>query len=211
MLLANCSYEESRKYNCKIVLASEDESNKKPEEVLLNIVTDDVEEVYSSGIGVAKCITTTTSPSRCPLDYHVKVFRVYNYSIDDLSLIEKEVKGVVPLIVLPEGFCDMREVLELMQKYPTARVTGGNLLEIPGVRIGRYDNGKEKMSAVFNGVYDIFKEVDLDSIKVHRVMSKAKSKSGKSSKSSSGTKKSAPKSKKIESFTKFFGNEGSAF
>lgn len=211
MLLASCSYEEARKYNCKIVLVSDEESSKKPEEILLNIVTDDVEDVYSGGIGVAKCITTSVSPSRCPSDLHGNVFRLYNYG-EDLSPMANEVKGVVPLVVLPDGFSDMREVMVIMNKYPNARVTGGNLLEIPGIRIGRYDKGKEKMSAVFNGVYDIFKEVELADIKVQRVMSKVKSKSSsKSSSSSGGTKKPASKSKKTETFAKFFGDGGDDF
>ena len=46
MLLASCSYEDSRKYNSKIVLVSDEKSKKKPEEVFLNIVTDDLEEVF---------------------------------------------------------------------------------------------------------------------------------------------------------------------
>lgn len=208
MLLASCSYEESRKFNSKIVLVSEEESNKKPEEVILNIESDELEEVFKGGLGVAKCVTTSVSPSRCPSDFKGNVFRLYNYG-DDLSGTSDEVEGVVPLLVLPRGFCNMREVVELMEKYPTLRVTGGNLLEIPGVRIGRYDSGKEKMSSVFNGVYDIFKEVKLEDITVQRVMSKVRSKS--SSKSFSSSNKSGSKSKKSETLAKFFGDSSDEF
>lgn len=205
MLLASCSYEESKKYNSKIVVKQEETSNKKSKEVLLNIVTDNPDEVLRGGIGVAKCVTTTVSPSFCPNSLEGDVFRVYNYG-DNLEEVENEVNGVVPLLVLPSGFCDMREVCNLMSKYPTLRVTGGNLLEIPGVRIGRYDKGKEKMSSVFNGIYDIFKEVELDSISVQRVVSKAKSKSSSSKGSSKGsTKKTSSKSGVKETLNKFFG------
>jgi len=209
MLLASCSYEESKKYNSKIVLVSDEESSKKPIEVLLNIVTSEPDEVLKAGIGVAKCITTDVSPKSCPSSFSENVFRIYNYG-DDLSNTENEVEGVVPLLVLPDGFSNMREVDSIMKEYPRVRITGGNLLEIPGFRIGRYDKGKEKMSSVFNGVYDIFKEVDLSEIKVQRVMSKVRSKSP-SKGGSSAPKKSASKSKKAETFAKFFGGGNNAF
>ena len=112
------------------------------------------------------------------------------------------------MLVLPEGYCDMREVYNLSIKYPRLRFTGGNLLEIPGIKIGRYDKGKEKMSAVFNGVYDMFTEVELADIEVQRVLSKAKS---RSSSSGSSKKSVATKSKKTETFSKFFGGEGDSF
>lgn len=206
MLLASCSYEESKKYNSKIVLVSEEENNKKPEEVVLNIVTDNPNEVFVGGKGVAKCITTNVSPNFCPTDLQGDIFRLYNFG-EDLSTVEEEVEGVVPMLVLPEGYSDMREVYNLAIKYPRLRFTGGNLLEIPGIKIGRYDKGKEKMSAVFDGVYDMFTEVSLSDIKVQRVLSKARSKSS----SGSSKKSSSTKSKKTETFSKFFGGEGDAF
>lgn len=208
MLLASCSYEDSRKYNSKIVLVSDEKSKKKPEEVFLNIVTDDLEEVFERGLGVARCITTNISPMKCPEDFKGNIFRVYNYG-DDLSSVLDEVEGVVPLLVLPDDFSDMRELYNIMMKYPTIRATGGNLLEIPGIRIGRYDKGKEKMTSVFNGVYDIHREVDLEDIQVQRVMSKASTRGTKSSKSSS--KKPSSKNKKTETFSKFFGGEMEEF
>lgn len=209
MLLASCSYEESRKFNSKIVLVSEEESKKKPTEVFLNIVTSEPDEVLREGIGVAKCVTTDVSPNHCPSDLHGNVFRVYNYG-EDISNMSEEVEGVVPLLVLPDDFSNMREVDNIMKEYPNARVTGGNLLEIPGFRIGRYDKGKEKMSSVFNGVYDIFKEVNLEDIKVQRVMSKVRAKSPSKS-GSSAPKKSSSKTKKTETFAKFFGGDGDEF
>lgn len=206
MLLASCSYEESKKYNSKIVLVSEEENNKKPEEVVLNIVTDNPNEVFVGGKGVAKCVTTTVSPNYCPNELKDNIFRLYNLG-DDLSTVEEEIEGVVPMLVLPEGYSDMREVYNIAVKYPRLRFIGGNLLEIPGIKIGRYDKGKEKMPAVFDGVYDMFSEVNLADIKVQRVLSKARSKSN----SSSSKKSVSTKSKKTETFSKFFGGEGDAF
>lgn len=207
MILASCSYEEAKKYNCKLVLVSEEESKKKPEEVVLNIVTDNPNEVFVGGKGVARCVTTTVSPNFCPNELKDNIFRLYNLG-DNLEEAENEIEGVVPMLVLPEGYCDMREVYNLSIKYPRLRFTGGNLLEIPGIKIGRYDKGKEKMSAVFNGVYDMFTEVELADIEVQRVLSKAKS---RSSSSGSSKKSVATKSKKTETFSKFFGGEGDSF
>lgn len=211
MLLASCSYEESKKYNSKIVLASEEENSKKAEEVLLNIVTDNPNEVIIDGIGVAKCVTTRVSPTFCPVELHGNVFRLYELG-EDLEGVLSEVEGVVPMLVLPEGYSDMREVCNISAKYPNLRITGGNLLEIPGLKIGRYDKGKEKMSAVFNGVYDIFQEVRLEDIEVQKVMSKVRSKSSKASSSSGSSSKKAPsKGKKAEAFMKFFGDANNPF
>lgn len=195
MLLASCSYEESKKYNSKLVLDDEDTSDtkKKREEVLLNIVTDNPDEVLSNSLGVVKCITSNVSPTFCPSSLKGNVFRLYNYG-DDLSFVDKEVDGVIPILILPKGFSDMRKIYNISIKYPSIRFMGGNLLGIPGIKIGRYDEGKDKMSASFNGVYDIFKEVLLKDIKVQRVVSKGKS--------SSSVSKST--SKKLETFSKFF-------
>lgn len=228
MILASCSYEEAKKFNNKLVVVSEKEV-KKPEEVLLNIQTEEPESIFNRGIGVAKCITTKVSPSYCPNNLKGNVFRVYKYLEDygeidfagdsskvkeenDFSNMSKEPEGVIPLVLLPDGFSDMRFVYELSMKYPNARMYGGNLLEIPGIKIGRYDKGKEKMSSVFNGIYDIFKEVPLDSITVKEVMSKVRSKASNGIRpKKSVVKKPNLKAKKLETFSKFFGDSGSEF
>ena len=203
MILASCSLDEAKKYRNKLVLLQEKDS-KKPEEVLLNIVTDEPDVVISKGIGVAKCITTTVSPTSCPDSLKGNVFRVYRS--DDLDGICDEVDGVVPLIVLEDGFSDMRVVFNLSVEYPNARFTGGNLLGIPGLKIGRYDKGKEKLSSHFNGMYDIFREVELSSISVQEVMPKTRSKCSVSTRVKKvAQKKPTTKSKRAETFEKFFG------
>ena len=224
MLLASCSCDDALKYRNKLVLVS-NEDKKKPEEVWLNIFVEDnmgLEEVFMKGMGVAKCITTVSSPERdsIPEKFRDKVFRIYRYKNDygnmvgdhdDFSLIDEEKNGVIPLIVLPDGFCDMKYVYNLSLKYPQARFMGGNLLEIPGLKIGRFDDGKEKMSAVFNGVYDVFREVSFDDIKVQEVMSKVRSKSSNGSRPKSSVKRVTPKAKKSEAFSRFFGGEENEF
>lgn len=212
MILASCSYEESRKYNGKLIVKpTEGLTKKKQEEVQLNIVTDDPEYVFKHGIGVANCITTTVSPSYCPDSLKGKVFRVYNYHEGLIEVNEQE--GIIPLIVLPEGFDDMRKVETIMEEFSDSRVIGGNLLEIPGFRIGRYDKGKEKMSSVFNGIYDIFKEVELNSIEVQEIMNKPRSKGTiKSARPKKDVvRKVTTKEKKKKVFDTWFGEEEDEF
>ena len=209
MILASCSLEEAKKYSNKLVVVS-DVEGKKLEEVQLNVVTSNPDEAMSKGVGVAKCITTDVSPSICPDKYKGNVFRVYKYP--NIEGVDDEVDGVVPLITLPEDFSNMREIFDMSQNHPNVRFIGGNLLEIPGVKIGRYDKGKEKMSSHFFKVYDIFREVDLNTIKVQEVMSKIRSKSASGSRvKKSAQKKPSVKAKKVETFAKFFGECSNEF
>lgn len=212
MLLASCSYEKAKSFRNKLVLVT-DKDVKKPEEVQLNIITDTPDEVLKNGLGVAKCLTSSVNPSFCPDNLKGNVFHEVLY--EDYNGVT-EVNGVVCLVRLPEGFCDMRKLCEMSsvnEQYDDVehkvRFIGGNLLEIPGVGIGRYNKGKEKMSSVFNGVYDFFKEVSLDEIKVQEVMSKVRSVNKVGSKPKSVASNS--KTKKKETFAKFFGGTEGGF
>lgn len=223
MYLASCSYEDAKKYTNRLVLASEEtkgKRDKKPTEVYLNIVTDDPDTVLEGGLGIARCLTTSVRPSICPDELWGHVF--HEIPLEEFNGVDEE-EGVVCLVRLPEGFSDMRKVYDLCKdndEYDDVeakvRVIGGNLLEIPGINIGRYDSGKEKMSAVFNGVYDFFTEVALEDIEVSEVMSKVRSTKKKSSSGSNGkakttVKKPNAKSKKKEAFSRFFSESGSGF
>ena len=208
------------KYRGKLVLVSEDEKAK-AEEVYLNIDLRGSHDLDSALIEVSKlpsscikCLTISESVSSVPSNLKGRVFRVYKYnSLEGSTLSNPE--GVIPLIELPDGFCDMREVYAIAMKHDGVRFIGGNLLEIPGINIGRFDDGKDKMSAVYNGVYDIFREVDFSSIEVKEVLPKTKSsgtiKRSSAKKSSTVSKKSTPKSRKSESFSKLFGGSGCEF
>lgn len=213
MLLASCSYDEAKRYHNKLVLVS-DKETKKQEEVQLNIITDNPDEVLGEKLNkVVKCVTSRFMPSSCPENLYGSVF--HEVDLKDYEGVE-ETEGVVCLIRLPDGFCDMRRLLEISSinsNYSDVeakvRFIGGNLLEIPSIHIGRYDSGKEKMSAVFNKVYDIFKEVSLEDIKVQEVMSKVRPTN--KSKSSGGIKSASSKTKKAESFSKLFGGLSGGF
>lgn len=49
--------------------------------------------------------------------------------------------GVVPVICVPDDFCDLEFVYRMCGKYPGLRVYGGNLFRVPGVRLGCVDEG----------------------------------------------------------------------
>lgn len=206
LLLASCSYEESKKYSNKLVVAS-DGTKKNQEEVLLNIVTDNPDEVLKGGLGSAKCLSSYVKPSFCPKEYYGNVFHMV--PLEDFKGVE-ESEGVVCLVVLPEGYSDMRKVESICLNSEgyydvehKVRVIGGNLLEIPDVYIGRYDKGKEKMSSVYNGTYDIFREVLLSDINVREVFSKVSKKSSSSKNISS--RRLSPKSRVKSSLDSLFG------
>lgn len=209
MVLASCSFEDSKKYRNKLVI---DDGSKKQEEVLLNIVTDDPDSVLKEGLGSAKCLTTSVRPNYCPKDAFGNVF--HEIPLDEFKGVYEE-DGVVCLVRLPDGFSDMRKAEEICMNSEgfedvehKVRVIGGNLLEIPGIFIGRYDTGKEKMSAVFNGVYDIFREVDLCELSVKEVFGKLH---GKSRSSQGKSKKLTPRVKVRASLESLFGTEEDDF
>lgn len=181
MLLASCTLDDAKRYHGKLVFNGD--TGKKKDDVMLNIVTDDPDDILKCFPSSAKCLTTRVRPSFCPKDLYGNVF--HEVSLEEYSGVD-EVEGVVCLVRLPDGFCDMRKVESIVANgegyndvEAKVRVIGGNLLEIPGIHIGRYDSGKEKLSSVFNGVYDIFEEVSLKDIDVTEILSKVKSKASK--------------------------------
>lgn len=202
MYLAECSYEDAIKYRGRLVTVPNEEGEK-PINVLLNIVTDNPDEVLSNGVGIAKCVTTKVKPTVCPEKMKGNVF--YEVAYEDFNGVDELPDGVVVLVRLPEDFCDMRKAEEIClgnEAYDDVdakvRLVGGNLLEISTVAIGRYNEGKEKMSAVFNGVYDIFKEVKLSDLEVKQISAK------KSGNGNSSPKKPSNSSKKAKVLGKIF-------
>ena len=58
----------------------------------------------------------------------------------------------------------MRTIYELSLSHPGVRFIGGRLLALNGISIGRFDEGKSKMSVNYSDVYDNFLEVKLSEI-----------------------------------------------
>lgn len=212
-ILAGCSLEESRKHNGKLVIPNEE--GKSPDKVSINVIVEDGDtSVYKELSGTEKCITFVDTPvSFCPTSLEGKVFNEVSYSYfkDNEDSIPLNIKGITTLVRLPDGFCDMREAYNICSKHPSVRVIGGSLLGIEGVRIGRYDNGKDKMSPVFTEMYDSFIEVllkDLDGIQevIKRNKKKIKSMVAKERKP-----KEKKESKRLVSFNSLFGGSQEEF
>lgn len=211
VLLASCGYEKSKDIKGKLVMPSEVEGSKASDKVLLNVVVGDgigCEEVFQ-GIGSnVHCVSFVGNKKAtyCPDGLNGNVFNEYNPEDAEEGNIVP-IMGVVDLIRVPKGFSDMRSVKRWCEKYPTVRVIGGDLLGIEGVRIGRYDKGKENMSPVFNDVQDYFVEVDLDNLEgVSEVIKSSRSKLegvGEEKSEKKKTEKAAPR--RIAVFNGMFG------
>lgn len=165
MILAKCNLEESKDYIGKVVSDGD--------KVFLNLEVG-VEELpkaleVMSGNKSVYCVTVddwdgTSELPKVSEDLVGKVYTKVGYEGVNVAP-----SGYITYVEYPKGYCNMREVFKTCEKGENIRVFGGNFLEIPGVRIGRTDKGKEKMLASYNGVYDAFIEADikdLDNIEV---------------------------------------------
>lgn len=173
-ILASCDLDKAMSFNGKLVLPNEDE--KKPDKVFLNIVVDENceygnDEVFRKaselGKDLVKCITFKVNNNRfanyVPTEWSGRVFNEYladSYYDANMPVC----KSAVSLLRLSDDFSNMRLLLEECKEHPDVRYIGGNLLGIEGVRIGRFDEGKDKMSPVFKDIYDSFVEVDLNDL-----------------------------------------------
>lgn len=176
--LASCSYEESQQYSGKLVIPADEG---KPGKVMLNILckTGDRSVVKAIG-GNVKCVTYLGGM----LDFDVAGFdSIPDGVFHEVSLEEYEsgkapqYAGVTTLIRLPDGYCNMRHLFNICKSREDVRVIGGNLLGVDGVRIGRFQSGKDKQYPVYDGVYDSFFEVNLSELgNITELVKKAKKK-----------------------------------
>lgn len=163
MILASCSLNEAEQNDGTLLVGKE--------KVLLNVEVGMSDLLRAFNVMLrnknVKCITVidwclgeVNLPSEVPEGKAVFAKSVYPNIYDVGSTVVK------PLVVLPDEFYNMRELVELQKKHQSVEVhfLGGKLLEIPDLHIGRFDKGREKMSAYFNGVYDCFLEMPLSSI-----------------------------------------------
>lgn len=202
-VLASCSYEESKNYNGKLTVPSD---SGKPSKVFLNIVcsTEEVPTVFNECNGSVKCITVT-EPCSVPEKWKGRVF--IETGLD--SLDGGEFGECVPLVRLPDGYNNMLELYNVSTKHPGVRFIGGNLLAIGGVLIGRFDEGKEGASPVYNGVYDTFIECglsELDSISCVKGTDKQPK-----VKSPTQEKRKSPAVKKVKVISTMFGDSEESF
>lgn len=231
-LLASCSLEQAKGFNGKLVIPNED--SKKPDKVFLNVeyqendgsVEDFFKSVSELNKGIVKCVSFPAFMAgvKVPEEWKGKTF--INTDIDTVEgeAYPNEADGVIDLVHLDSDFpsnkykMNLRDLVRFCEKHPSVRVIGGNLLAVRGLRIGRFDSGKDKMSSVFKDIYDSFVEVnlgDLDGLKeiVTRTRKKAEaneSGGGKAKVRTKGNKSTKPKekksSKRAEAAMRLFGN-----
>ena len=212
-ILASCSYQDSLKFDGKLVIEGDEDS--KSDKVSLNVVVDDPDTLITNVKPCVKCITFTNG---------VDPKKVEGVDIFNEVPLQQYLDGVlsfddwsITLVRLPDNYSDMRTVKSICSS-DGVRVVGGNLLNIDGVKIGRYDNGKEKGSPVYNGIYDQFLEIPLSDIgNLKDVVKKARKRLDSSKE---GTSTKTPKEKKLgtkkadiaKSFSSLFsGNEEEEF
>lgn len=214
-ILASCSVEESLQYKGKLQIESEDG---KVDKVVLNIVVDDGDTSILKNLNPnIKCVTFKNISEEDLKGIDIPEGKVFNEVEYEPHMLVPRIDNVTTLIRLPYGYSDMREAKSLCNRGENTRVIGGNLLNIEGVKIGRYDSGKDKGSPVYNGIYDQFLEVDLKDLgniseKVRKARKKISSAEG--SKKSTGSKKQKVVAKKnniSKSFTTLFGSEEEDF
>ena len=220
-LLASCSVDEALSFEGRLVLPNED--SKKPNRVYLNVVVGSEcsysnEEVFeklsSVDKNVLKSITFMVDEGRLakniPDAFNEKVFNEYTNELFLSSNTEpEESSDIVKLVRVDKDFSDMRYVLNSCKQDKNVRFIGGKLLNIDGVRIGRFDSGKEKMSPYFEDMYDNFVEVELNNLKgiqeiVKKVRKKAKELEGNSKDKKVSKLKSPRKPKRLEVFNSLF-------
>lgn len=205
-ILATCTVEESLKYKGGLKIENE---GGKPDKVSLNIVVTDGDTSILKDINSnVKCITYKGNVDFEGCDIPKgKVFKEVSYS-DNMKIDETE--GVTTLVRVEKGYSNMRALYDLCKRYSFVRVIGGNLLNIDGVRIGRYDTGKDKGLPVYCDIYDQFLEIPLSEIgNLSEVVKKARKKlnsdaSEKKSKSPKEKKTPAKKNDIAKSFTSLF-------
>lgn len=212
-LLASCSLERSKTFNGSLSIPDED--GKTMHKVSLNVVVGDEpeDEVFASVNKLAKCITFVgkNKATKCPLGMEGRVFN--EYMLEELNSFNPEpIEGITVLVRLPDDYSHMLTLKMLCDTRKDIRVIGGKLLNIEGVRIGRFDSNKP---VVCNGVYDSFIEADIDDLegikeKIKKVkVVEVKEKKDREKKEKAQSEKKI--SKKVEAFKNMFGDGGESF
>lgn len=165
LIVASCSLSEAVEVNGKLVTV--DEEGNKSDRVLLNVKisesdTDVPEMLKKIPKGTVKFFTVD---SDITVDTDLPVFR--SYTLEDA--LENGMKtDYIPLVSVGDDFpnanVNMRTLYELSLSHPGVRFIGGRLLALNGISIGRFNEGKSKMSVNYSDVYDNFLEVKLSEI-----------------------------------------------
>lgn len=205
MIVAHTDLNTYSTLNGFLSLKEDSDIGKKGEKIAVDLVVDDLNGLGDVDLKYCKYITTNSYDGIEDIEITPNSkFKVYlKTSIEEVeSLVESlpdDVNDkVVVYVALEDGYCDMRTIDKVNEKYPDVRFTGGNLLQLGYIPIGRTDDGKDKMGIIFNGQYDTFKEVDLSTLEYNVSVHEKKDVEKKTSK---GTKKKSPAKKKPSFFS----------
>lgn len=223
-LLASCSLEQAKGFNGKLVIPNED--SKRPDKVYLNVEYSEedgtTEEFFKKVSMIDRSLVKCVS---FPVEYAgVEVpeeWRGRSFVYTDLDTVAgdasyPESEGVVSLVRLGNDFpsdkykANLRTLVEVCEKFPSVRFMGGNLLGVEGLRVGRFEEGKEKMSPAFRDIYDIFVEVRLDDLDgLTEIVKKTRKRAEGSEKGIRKPKvvKAKKQKRQVEAFISLFGDE----
>lgn len=227
-LLASCSLEQARGFNGKLVIPNED--SKRPDKVYLNVEYSEsdgsaeqfLERVSELDKSLVKCVSFPEEYAGVLVSEDWKG-RVFVYTTLDTvvqGVNYPESDGVISLIRLDEDYpsekyiSTLRDLARVCENHPNVRFVGGNLLGVEGLRIGRFDNGKDKMSPVFKDIYDTFVEVRLDDLEgLTEIVKKTRKKaeSGEGGKKKPRVAKAKKPKRQVEAFMTLFGEEEEEF
>lgn len=227
-LLASCNLEQARRFNGKLVIPNED--SKRPDKVYLNVeynksdgtVGEFFEKVSEMDKSLVRCVSFPEESAgvAVPEDWKGRVFiyATLDAVVQDASYPKSE--GVVSLVRLDGDYPSekykptLRDLVRVCEKHADVRFIGGNLLGVEGLRIGRFDDGKEKMSPVFKDIYDAFVEVRLDDLDgLTEIVKKTRKKAESREKGTMGPRVAKVKKPKrqVQAFLSLFGDDEEEF
>lgn len=227
-LLASCNLEQARRFNGKLVIPNED--SKRPDKVYLNVEYSEsdgsaeqfLERVSELDKSLVKCVSFPEEYAGVLVSEDWKG-RVFVYTTLDTvmqGVNYPESDGVISLIRLDEDYPSekykptLRDLVRVCEKHADVRFIGGNLLGVEGLRIGRFDDGKEKMSPVFKDIYDAFVEVRLDDLDgLTEIVKKTRKKAESREKGTRGPRVAKVKKPKrqVQAFLSLFGDDEEEF
>ena len=207
MILATCGLEEYRKLDGRVTCEGE--------RVLFNLELSVAEFLENKNVlddtGVW-CVTVVgwggieKLPDLVSEKWRGRVYVLGR--LDDIEMAKNLSDGYIFYIKLDSRYSNMRELYDMCGKYSNVRFTGGKLLLIDGVRIGRTDEGKDKINVYMEESYDNFLEVNYSDLNDVAVIRSKLKKSDSQSSEKKQKSKSVPKPNVIAgSFSSLFGGE----
>lgn len=186
IILANCSIDEARKYESRLIRPRRSVNKRGREVVIKDLVylnvdhddssTESLSEVLQKGIGAADVVTIEdidflSGVQEIPEKYKGFVHLFVDYE-DRTKAVQDSHEGVRVISRLPENTreYDIFELAGECEQYEgKLRFTGNTLLKVEGLKIGRFDEGdlprlKDTPGVSVSTAFDGFEEAQLDEL-----------------------------------------------